>query len=98
VYYREFPVSGLISLLSDENGLFYEGAAIADLTRENTRANARLEAGSRTNLTAENFFNERNFKLEVLKWLTNGETKLFRSPGEGNFIVRLMNSSLSPND
>ena len=98
VYYREFPISGLISLLSDENGLFYEGAAIADLTRENTPANAQLEAGSRTNLTAENFFNERNFKLEVLKWLTNGETKLFRSPGEGNFIVRLMNSSLSPND
>jgi len=36
--------------------------------------------------------------MEVLEWLTNGKPKLFRSPGEGNFIVRLMNTSLSPND
>jgi hypothetical protein len=36
--------------------------------------------------------------MKVLEWLTNGEPKVFRSPVEGNFIVRLMNSSLSPND
>ena len=41
---------------------------------------------------------ERDFKMEVLKWLTNGEPKLFRSPAEGNFIVRLMNVSLTPED
>jgi hypothetical protein len=34
----------------------------------------------------------------VLNWLTNGEPKLFRSPGEGSFIVRLMNVSLAPVD
>jgi hypothetical protein len=36
--------------------------------------------------------------MEVLEWLTNGKIKLFRSPAEGNYIVRLMNTSLSPND
>jgi hypothetical protein len=36
--------------------------------------------------------------MEVLDWLTNGKPKLFRSPGEGSFIVRLMNTSLTPND
>jgi hypothetical protein len=36
--------------------------------------------------------------MAVLDWLTNGEPKLFRSPSEGNYIVRLMNSSLSPNE
>lgn len=41
---------------------------------------------------------ERDFKLEVLDWLNNGKAKLFRSPTEGNYIVRLMNSSLAPND
>ena len=41
---------------------------------------------------------ERIFKLEVLQWLNNGKPKLFRSPGEGNYLVRLMNVSLSPND
>ena len=38
------------------------------------------------------------FKLKVLDWLTNGKAKLFRSPAEGNYIVRLMNTSFSPTD
>ena len=41
---------------------------------------------------------ERRFKLEVLNWLNNGKPKLFRSPTEGNYIVRLLNVSLSPVD
>jgi hypothetical protein len=51
-----------------------------------------------TNLSHENYQNEREFKLEVLEWLTNGKPKLFRSPSEGNYVVRLMNTSFSPND
>lgn len=51
-----------------------------------------------TNLTHENFISEREFKLKVLDWLNNGEPKIFRSPAEGNYIVRLMNISLSPKD
>ena len=51
-----------------------------------------------TNLTANNILVERNFKLEVLEWLTNGKPKLFRSPTEGNYVVRLMNVSLTPSD
>ena len=49
-------------------------------------------------LTSENLMSERYFKLAVLAWLTNGEIKLFRSPGEGNYLVRLLNTSLTPND
>ena len=51
-----------------------------------------------TNLTGNVIAEERQFKLEVLQWLNNGKPKLFRSPTEGNYIVRLMNISLSPND
>lgn len=51
-----------------------------------------------TNLTSDNIALERNFKLQVLEWLNNGEPKLFRSPTEGNYIVRLMNVSLSPEE
>ena len=51
-----------------------------------------------TNLISENIHLERQFKLEVLDWLTNGEPKLFKSPTEGNYIVRLLNVSLTPND
>ena len=41
---------------------------------------------------------ERKFKIAVLDWLNNGEPKLFKSATEGNFIVRLINTSLSPED
>ena len=39
----------------------------------------------------DNLRRERKFKMEALAWLTNGQPKLFRSPSEGNFIIRLMN-------
>lgn len=51
-----------------------------------------------TNLTSDNITIERMFKLKVMDWLTNGEPKLFRSPTEGNYLVRVLNVSLSPND
>jgi hypothetical protein len=36
--------------------------------------------------------------MKVFDWLTNGKPKLFRSATEGNYIIRLMNTSLSPED
>lgn len=84
VKYKEFPISGLISYFSDENYLFMESFY--------------NEEEKTTNLTSQNIANERVFKLEVLEWLTNGEPKLFRAPAEGNYIVRLLNVSLSPTD
>lgn len=47
---------------------------------------------------SSNIFAEREFKLDVLDWLTNGQPKLFKSPNEGNYLVRLMNVSLTPED
>lgn len=85
VNYKEFPISGLISYLMDEEHLFISEEDLA--TEEKT-----------TNLIGSNIAAERTFKMEVLEWLTNGEPKVFRSPSEGNYIVRLMNSSLAPND
>ena len=41
---------------------------------------------------------ERRFKLALLDWLGNGEVKLFKSPTEGNYLVRLLNISLTPED
>ena len=50
-----------------------------------------------TDLTDTNFKYEKIFKLYVLDWLNNGNIKLFKSPQEGNYIVRLTNVSLAPN-
>ena len=49
-------------------------------------------------LITDNLRAERIFKTEVLSWLNNGGIKLYRSPTEGNFIVRLMNVTTSPTD
>lgn len=51
-----------------------------------------------TNLEDYNIAAERVFKLKVLEWLTNGKPKLFRSPTEGNYIIRLMNTTMSPEE
>lgn len=85
VYYKEFPLSGLISYQMDDTYLFMSKEELG-LSKKSF------------NLTSDNLAAERKFKLKVLEWLTNGKAKLFRSPTEGNYIVRLMNTSLSPND
>jgi len=45
-------------------------------------------------LTSENITAERYFKLKVLEWLNDGNIKLFKSPTEGNYLVRLINTQL----
>lgn len=86
--YKEFPISGLISYLSDENCFFLKNEEL-QLIADNQRT---------TNLEDYNISAERIFKMKVLDFLTDGKPKLFRSPAEGNYIVRLMNTSLTPND
>ena len=100
VSYKEFPISGLISILSDENNLFlFENVEQDTGRRTHTgKPHSVTPAQGRTQLTGDNFRVEREFKLEVLEWLNNGKPKLFRSPGEGNYIVRLMNVSFTPQD
>lgn len=90
VKYREMALSGLISFLSDEENLF--------LSKENYLIDPELQDYKTTQLTGYNIANERNFKLSVLEWLNNGQPKLFKSPIEGNYIVRLINVTLSPQD
>ena len=108
VKYNEFPISGLLSYLGDEQELFTKGtkSVVEDLKRPFTAAAGseqhRYQAAKipdpGTKLTSENFYRERQFKMQALEWLMNGKPKLFRSPGEGSYIVRLMNVSLTPND
>ena len=97
--YKTFPISGLISYLMDEEKLFMIEEDPTDdyIVRTHTSHISEKVSKSSTALTSENIAAERNFKMKVLEWLTNGEPKLFRSPTEGNFIVRLTNVSLSPN-
>lgn len=78
--YKELPLSGLITYLMDEKDTFSNKENVIKTTQ----------------LTDNNIYNERIFKLEVLNWLNNGQPKLFKSPTEGTYLVRLMNVSSSP--
>lgn len=89
VAYKEFPISGLISYLADDNEQF--------MTRTDD-LQMPIDWENTTDILDDNLLYERTFKLKVLDWLNDGNIKLFRSPGEGNYLVRLMNSSLTPND
>ena len=86
--YKEFPINGLISYQMDNDELF--------ISKKDLELQWR-DPSSFTDITDENLNYERRFKLAVLDWLNNGEIKLFKSPQEGTYIVRLTNVSLSPN-
>lgn len=85
VDYKEFSISGLISYLSESEGF---------ITNETENEGDSFL----TDLTPENIKKEKEFRLAVLDWLTDGNPKTFQSETEGTYIVRLMNVSLTPTD
>lgn len=105
VKYKEFSLSGLISYKADENELFIDAEKDLKIVfnkylertsnPEETFSQLNVET---SNLTDYNIFAERQFKLKVLDWLGDGKIKMFKSPVEGNYLVRLLNISLSPTD
>lgn len=90
--YREIPLSGLISTEMDEQ-FFPIEPPFGIQQRISTVSSAFFPLNSR-----EIYYNERKYRQAVEAWLTNGEPKIFRSSSEGNYIVRLMNVSLSPEE
>ena len=91
VRYKEIPISGLISYQMDRDNFFVSDEELG-ISEKSVLKNPT------TDLVGYNYTTERKFKLAVLEWLTDGKPKLFRSPSEGNYVVQLMNTSLSPND
>lgn len=99
--YKEFSLSGLITHFMDETKDFapraelfvedeFQGFAV-DMSAEYDalyRANG-LNDYNNTTL-------EREFREKVHDFLVDGKPKLFKSPKEGNIIVRLMDVNLTP--
>ena len=93
VKYKTFPISGLISYFMDDENLFssreYEyGVNLHDYNEFNYN----------NGITAiTDYSYERLFRDRVGVFLENGNVKLFRSPTEGNILIRLMDVNFSPN-
>ena len=87
VGYKEISISGLISYHMDSNQEFISLEELG-LDSDNHISTASL--------FSYNFLAERIFRERVYEWLNNGQPKLFRSPSEGNIVLRLMNITLSP--
>lgn len=91
--YRTFPISGLISFLSDKDNLF---TSKADIYGEN---NINLYDAFENTFNVSyynNYTYEREFRKKVSQFLSEDNLKLFRSATEGNILVRLTDVSFSP--
>lgn len=91
--YIQFSISGMISAQEDENNLFMnEEDYYGDMYQNYAIYND--EQGINENY---NYLWERAFRQELVKWLNDGEPKLYRSKTEGLMVVMLTDINLTPN-
>ena len=92
VDYKQFPISGLITYIMDKNNMLTSKTELLgndlelyeDFNQEN-----RIDDFNDWTL-------EREFRDKVLDFLHDNTIKLFKSPTEGNILIKLMNINLSP--
>lgn len=102
VGYKEFPMSGTITHFMDATEEF---APRAELFIEDEFMEVGFDMTSDYDaIYRENGLNpynnqilEREFREKVVEFMQDGKPKLFKSPTEGNMIVRLMDINLTPN-
>lgn len=99
VNYAEFPISGLISFQMDDTQAFITKQELylnKNLLKRYDKYNTEtMEDWPITD--ANDFVYEKFFRDKVIEFLYDGEIKLFRSPTEGNLLIRLTDISFSPN-
>ena len=96
VYYRTFPINSTISFNMDDKNTFLENGKkdlyyydhIVDLYDEYVKESGRY---------MYDYTYEKDFRDVVLEFLQDGKPKLFKSPTEGNIIVRLTDVNCTPN-
>ena len=91
--YAQFPIGGLVSFQMDEADLF---TSLKELFGDSL--NLYTSYNNENRITdANDIVYERLFKDKVMEFLYDEQPKLFRSATEGNFIVKVMDASFSPN-
>lgn len=124
IEYKEFSLSGLITLYMDElndplcNILDSTNKTKLEKNENNTHTfasynnvfqfssdsevkkeekNSLSQYNEKNNISKQNdIIYEQKFRDKVLHFLQNNQVKLFKSPTEGNILVKLMNITLEP--
>ena len=91
--YAQFPIGGLISFQIDESELF---TSLEELFGKHLYLYTDYNDDHKIT-EANNIVYEKLFKDKVIEFLYSEQPKLFRSATEGNFIVKVMDASFSPN-
>lgn len=91
--YVQFPIGGLISFFMDEDELF---TSREELFGDSLKLYASYNDNNRIE-NQNNYIYERKFRDKVIEFLYGEDIKLFRSPTEGNMLVKIMEASLTPN-
>ena len=93
INYAQFPLGGLVTSAMDEEGLFITkaeafGNSLNDYNEYNEENNIKIY---------QDVIWEKFFRNKVEKFLYTDDIKLFRSPTEGNLLVKLMDINFQPN-
>ena len=93
IKYRSFPIGGLVTAFCDDQGVF--------LNKDNIYNQAKSDYekyNKEQNITIyRDYIYEREFREKIMDFLYADDIKLFRSPTEGNILVRLMDIVFTPN-
>lgn len=93
INYAQFPIGGLIASAMDEDGLFITKTQLyAENESYYANFNVEQEIPDYRDLIYEKFFRDK-----VSNFLYEDDVKLFRSPTEGNIIIKLMDTQFQPN-
>ena len=93
VNYYQFPISGLITYRQDDIDWF---TSLEEIYQDSVTDHDAYN--NNHNISNERDYNyEKLYREKVYDFLTDGQVKLFRGPAEGNFLIRLTDVSLTPN-
>ena len=92
--FKQFPLNGLISFHMDEANTFFTEE---ELYHYDKIIELHRERRIKDNKIFTDTILERDFREKVVKFLQDGKPKLFKSPTQGNIIIKINDVSIAPN-
>ena len=107
MYYRSFPITGIISASMDDEQLFTNNYELYGTDKLTVQSTTRVDQSNEdiyeeffgeydNYVNRYNYTHERKFRERVEAFLYNNNVKLYKSMQEGNILVKLMQVSLTP--